>query len=371
LTPNSPNYFFVPRTEQGREFYESLWSTSEIFVEGSTGVLSGRDRLVIAQTESELNDQLNFVRSSASDRDVEVRFGLKRVEHWSLSDARGTLREEGIPTERIRNLAYRPFDIRVYYDHDALVFRSRRKIMEKMRDGNIGLTICRLTKGGAWTHCLVADEPTDDSYVSDKSKERAYLFPLYWSDINSARIENVSARFRAFLDARYEHHYAPEELVGYVYAVLYAPIYRTRYAEFLRIGFPRVPLPEVADDFEALSGLGWALAQAHLLRELPRRGLANYHGRGNHTVEAVRYVPAEAAIAINKTQFFKPMPQAVWDFRMGGYQVLDKYLKSRRGRVLSLDEIEHIGAVADSLAFTIEQMARIDAAYRSAFPDQA
>jgi predicted helicase len=167
----------------------------------------------------------------------------------------------------------------------------------------------------------------------------------------------------------FEHHYTPEEILGYIYAVLHAPTYRRRYAEFLRIDFPRVPFPESADDFETLSGLGWALVQAHLLRELPWRGLAAYHGRGDHTIEAVRYSPAEQAIAINKTQCFKPVPQAAWDFRIGGYQVFDKYLKSRKGRVLSLDEIEHVGAIADSLAFTIEQMAGIDEAYRSAFPE--
>ncbi len=118
-----------------------------------------------------------------------------------------------------------------------------------------------------------------------------------------------------------------------------------------------------------MSGLGWALIQAHLLRELPRRGLAAYHGRGDHTIEAVRYAPTDQAISINKTQSFTPVPPEVWDFHIGGYQVLDKYLKSRKGRVLSLDEIEHVGAVADSLAFTIEQMTRIDEAYKAAFPD--
>jgi Type ISP C-terminal specificity domain len=119
-----------------------------------------------------------------------------------------------------------------------------------------------------------------------------------------------------------------------------------------------------------LSTLGWALVQAHLLRELPRRGLAAYNGKGDHTVEAVRYSSTNQAITINETQFFKPVPQAVWEFQIGGYQVLDKYLKSRKGRALSLDEINHVGAVADSLAFTIEQMARIDEAYRSAFPER-
>jgi hypothetical protein len=138
----------------------------------------------------------------------------------------------------------------------------------------------------------------------------------------------------------------------------------------LRIDFPQIPFPATADDFEKLSVLGWGLVQAHLLRGLPRQGLAAYHGKGDHAVEAVRYSPAEQAIAINKTQCFKPVPQAVWDFHIGGYQVLDKYLKSRKGRVLSLDEINHVGAVADSLAFTIDQMAKIDDPFRAAFPER-
>ncbi|MGB6920165.1 MAG: type ISP restriction/modification enzyme [Methylovirgula sp.] len=132
----------------------------------------------------------------------------------------------------------------------------------------------------------------------------------------------------------------------------------------------RCGLPTRKNTGEALSKLGWALVQAHLLREFPRRGLAAYHGKGDHTVEAVRYSPEEQAIWINKTQFFQPVPQNVWDFHIGGYQVLDKYLKSRKGRVLSLDEINHVAAVADSLAFTIDQMAAIDKAYRIAFPDR-
>jgi predicted helicase len=177
----------------------------------------------------------------------------------------------------------------------------------------------------------------------------------------------ISLLTSGFPSSRYDHHYTPEEILGYIYAVLHAPTYRSRYAEFLRIDFPRVPFPDEKAAFDILSALGSALVEAHLLRDLPRRGLATYHGKGEHTVEAVRYAPAEQAVSINKTQFFKPVPPEVWDFQIGGYQVLDKYLKSRKGRKLSLDEINHVGAIADSLAFTIEQMARIDDAYRAAF----
>jgi hypothetical protein len=110
--------------------------------------------------------------------------------------------------------------------------------------------------------------------------------------------------------------------------------------------------------------------QAHLLREVPRTGLAVFYGQGDQMVEVVRYSPEEQAIKINGTQFFKSVPQAVWQFHIGGYQVLDKYLKSRKDRTLSLDEINHVSAIADSLAFTIEQMARIDDAYKAAFAER-
>jgi predicted helicase len=231
---------------------------------------------------------------------------------------------------------------------------------------NLALAVSRMTKGETFAHAFISELMVEKIALSPKTSNNAFVFPIR----GDGGVENFSSDFRAFIDFRYEHHFTPEEILGYIYAVLHAPTYRAKYADFLRIDFPRVPFPESADDFETLSGLGWALVQAHLLRELPRQGLAGYHGKGDHTVEAVRYSPEEQAVAINKTQCFKPVPQAVWDFHIGGYQVLDKYLKSRKGRVLSLDEINHVSAIADSLAFTIEQMARIDEAYRAVFPDR-
>jgi predicted helicase len=377
LNPTSPNYFLVPRTELNRGLYESFMSIKDIFNYGSTGILTGRDRLVVAHTEAALRENVECLLSAATDEEISRRFGLNPVEHWSLDHARKIIREEGLQPTYVRQIEYRPFETQFYYDNAALVFRRRETVMQHMQKGNVGISVCRLTKGGAWSHALISDHVVDDSFVSTNSKERAYLFPLRLSategnaiEITASNPENIQEPFRTYIGSSYEHHYTPEEILAYIYAVLYAPTYRSHYAEFLRIDFPRIPFPKAAHDFEALSGLGWALIQAHLLREYPRRWLAAYHGRGDHALEAVRYSLAEQAIIINKTQSFRPLPQGVWEFRIGGYQVLDKYLKSRKGRTLSLDEINHVGAVADSLAFTIDQMARIDEAYRSAFPDQ-
>src|SRR5260370_2544437 len=182
-----------------------------------------------------------------------------------------------------------------------------------------------------WRHAFIGTTPAESCLVSSDTKSQNYVFPTRGFHGGQSQ-ENFPPDFRAFVDARYEHHYTPEEIFGYLYAVLHAPRYHTRYAGFLRIDFPRVPFPDSADDFETLSGLGWALIQAHLLRELPRRGMAAYHGRGDHAVEAVRYVPADQAIAINKTQSFKLVPQAVWELSSGGVQVLLRNPKSRPAR---------------------------------------
>jgi predicted helicase len=203
--------------------------------------------------------------------------------------------------------------------------------------------------------------------VSSATKEQNRVFPLWRYDEHDARHENLTAEFRTLLDTRYDHHYTPEEVLGYIYAILHAQTYRTRYAEFLRADFPSIPFPELMDDFERLSQLGWALVQAHLLRKFPRKDLAAYNGKGDHVIDRVRYSPESEAVAINKTQCFQPVPKEVWDCHIGAYQVIDKYLKSRKDRALSLDEIKHVAAIADSLAFTIEEMAKIDKAYQAAF----
>ncbi len=247
--------------------------------------------------------------------------------------------------------------------------RPRRELLDHVAGKkNICLVVSRQIGTAEWRHAFIADGPPNDCLISDQSSEANYVFPLWrFDDQNRTPTENFSKEFRDLIDERYEHHYTPEEVLGYVYAILYSSTYRSCYVEFLRIDFPRIALPKKASDFEILSELGWELVEAHLLRNVPRKGLAKYPVAGDHSVVAVRYSSKDRSIAINKMQFFKPVPEAVWDFHIGGYQVLDKYLKSRKGRKLSLDEIDHLAAIADSLAFTIEQMAKIDEAYKKAF----
>lgn len=364
LDPVVPFYMFEEQAADTRAEFAQGMSVADMFKIGGTGIITKRDMLAIRFTPEEMwRTIVRFV--AANPPDAYREFGLPAdVRDWSVEAAQDDLRRTGPTQALVKPLLYRPFDKRyTYYTGKSRGFLGWpvERVMGHMLKDNIALIIDRITKDEPTA--LVADIP-----IAHKAATRydiSYSYPL-----KAGENENFSSVFRTYLETRYEPHYTPEEILGYIYAVLHALTYRTRYAEFLRIDFPRVPFPESADDFEKLSKLGWALVQAHLLRELPRKKLATYFGKGDHAVEAVRYSPQEQAVWINKTQFFKSVPQAVWEFRIGGYQVLDKYLKSRKGRVLSLDEINHVGTVADSLAFTIEQMEKIDKAYQQAFPDR-
>ena len=363
-----PDYLFVVRDAEREIEYDRGWSLSQVFAMKSVGIVTARDAFTLGRTAEEIWDRIQDVIKSNAD-DVRSMFKLgKDTRDWTVAGAIADLSAEPLSRYRLKSVHYRPFDFRYTYvtgRSRGFLSYPRMSMWNQLGGRNLALISSRFTKGESFAHALVTDTMIEKIILSPNTSNNGFLFPLLQSPEGES--ENFSGHFRAFIDSRYEHHYAPEEIFGYIYAVLHAPTYRARYAEFLRSDFPRLPFPEKAEDFETLSGLGWALVQAHLLRELPLRGLAAHHGKGDHRVEAVRYSAEEQAIHINKSQCFKPVPSEVWDFHIGGYRVLDKYLNSRKGRVLSLDEINHLGAVADSLAFTIEQMARIDAVYRGAF----
>jgi len=377
LKPEGPDWLLKPRDTDLARLYGEYWSIPDVFAvlgDPAPGFATQHDEFAISQSEAEAIRKVRKFLAASNEREAREHFSLCAQSQWQYERAKKELAVLNLDAHT-QEITYRPFDDRwTIWDRNVAVHR-RLRVSNHLLAGNVGLIVAKNWGAiGSETYdgASVTERPVELNYFRRGGE---YIFPVYIKrGADAAGKETVSEslgeNFRAFIDARYEHHYAAEEILGCIYSILHAPTYRTRYAEFLRIDFPRIPFPKDASDFESLSQLGWALVQAHLLRELPRQGLAKYHGKGDNRVEAVRYSPQEQAIAINKTQTFKTVPQGVWNFHIGGYQVLDKYLKSRKSRKLTLDEIDHIAAVADSLAFTIEQMAKIDNAYQAAFPQR-
>ncbi|MCA6272465.1 MAG: N-6 DNA methylase [Phenylobacterium sp.] len=361
LDPQAPGYLFEPLTSLRNP---SDWSIPDIFSVGGAGIVTAHDDFSTAFTEEELLTRYRAFQAAKPDTDALHRdFDVAKKLGWDIKLGWDAIQNQSL-AGFVETVVRYPFDSRAIFYQDQLVWRTVRRVMTPLNARNVGLvTIRKKDIGAAWSHVFAVDQMMLHHAVS--SKEVNYVYPLI-----DGSLENLTPAFRDYLDARYGEHYDPEQILGYIYAVLHAPTYRSRYAEFLRIDFPRIPFAETPEQFEALSVLGWDLIQTHLLKTVPRSKprLGDYTGRGDHTVEAVRYSPQEATVWINKTQGFANVPQAVWDFHIGGYQVIDKYLKSRKGRVLNLDEQTHIGNIAESLNFTIDQMAKIDAEYVRAFP---
>ena len=377
LHPTEPFYLFTERDAELEKSYYVLSSLPEIFGRNgdpAPGIVTTHDGFAISYTPEESVSKVEQLLATKDEQEARRYFQLCKQSQWNYTKAKEELGKNGW-REEIVPILYRPFDQRWTVFDSNVAVHLRKRVMSHMLAGeNLGIITTRSTKD-EWA--VLATK----YIVANKSGSRydiSYLFPLYlypppegrekskrglFEDIDpfqgKERIENLSPKFRAFIDAKYKHHYSPEEILGYIYAVLHNPTYRETYLDFLKIDFPRIPFVNQRKTFEALSALGCELMQAHLLKTIPNTLTVDVTA-GDFEVEKPGYDPQHERLHINKTQYFSPVPADVWAFHIGGYQVLDKYLKSRKGRTLSLDEIGNVQNVVNVLRFTIDQMRRID-----------
>ncbi|WP_420149289.1 type ISP restriction/modification enzyme [Spirosoma sp.] len=363
LQPNPPNYLFRAVDEKDSLQYDSYLSLQDIFNIINIGITTARDKLTIKFTSSEIND----VVYNLSKLDIETirdKFDLgSDTREWKISFAQEDVRRS---RGSFTKILYRPFDTRyTYYTGKSSGFyqRARAEVMQHMLSDNIALLTNRFTVID-FQHAFVTANLSDNCTLSNLTKERTYSAPLYlyeegtglFAGMNERKV-NFKKEFIIYLTQRGLTS-KPETVFGYIYAILHSPKYRTKYIELLKTDFPRIPFTDDIIVFENLAELGWALVQAHLLKYIPASGLGDYMGAGNNEVNKPFY--REGKLYINSAQYFDNIPADVYEFRIGCYQVLDKYLKDRKDRILSLDEIENVEKVANVLAFTIEQMKAID-----------
>ena len=167
-------------------------------------------------------------------------------------------------------------------------------------------------------------------------------------------------------DADNADTFAPIDLLDYIYAVLHSPAYRERYKEFLKIDFPRVPYPADKKQFRRLVALGGELRALHLMESPTLDNLiTGYLKDGDHKVDKPNYEITDAKnrlgkVHINKTQYFSNVPETAWHFHIGGYQSAQKWLKDRKGRTLTADDIRHYQKIIIALTETERLMGVID-----------
>jgi predicted helicase len=307
---------------------------------------------------------------------VEKSLGLKDTGNWKLSEARKKIKGQ-TPEDKIYHYAYRPFDTRFICNEPIFIDRPRLPFMINLLNKNLGLTSVRMLSKLPFSHAFISGCLTNGEFVSVRTKERAYIFPLYLYpkkpkeplfDIKGRHVERILNFTPALLQAIKEYlgkEPVPEDIFSYIiYAVLYSPAYRKRYEEFLKIDFPRIPLPSDYRSFQRLSKLGQELIDLHLLKHPAVSSTEiSFPTSGSNKVEKVIYEEKTKRVHINKDQYFANVIKDVWEYRIGAYQVMEKYLKDRKGRKLSLDEINHYLKIAKAIRLTMEIQKKIDKAH--------
>lgn len=290
---------------------------------------------------------------------------------------------------------YRPFDARwTIYNRHVLTI-TRREVMRHLLDRhapaeNVALVTSRAVNDSDFAHCFVVSKPVDKISLSSKTSTNAYVFPLYvkrgqdpkdlqgnleafdetdgyCANLASGLTQEIedllNLRFVSDSVGNLDKTFGPEDVFHYAYAVFHSPAYRERYEEFLKRDFPRLPLTSDLDLFSVLSQWGEELVALHLMRSpLLDDPLTTFPKSGSKVLDkTAKHDPEKNRVYINKEgQYFDNVPEETWNFRIGGYQVLQKWLKYRKGRNLSEEDIEHYKKVVKALHETARIMQEID-----------
>jgi predicted helicase len=335
LQPTAPNYFFVPKDFAEQEEYDKGFSITELFALNSVGVKTHNDEELVSFNQ--------FAKNNYS-------------------------------------YDYRVFDNRCIDYNLQKVARHRYAVMQHFIKGqNIGLVVARQCVSD-WRYVFVTNNISDINLIASAGiLGGGNIFPLYLylegDIVNGERMPdrkapNLNEANLTGFQNLLGFVPTPEQIFDYIYAVLHSPSYREKYKEFLKIDFPRIPYPQDAEYFNKMAAFGENLRKLHLMENIvPQQNRANFPKSGSNAVEKPMYKPEDKGINplvnsgkvwINDVQYFDNVPQAAWSFYIGGYQPAQKWLKDRKNRTLSYEDIEHYQKIIFVLSETDRIMGEID-----------
>ena len=375
LKPAAPAYLFVSQDADLFIEYQTGWSLRDIFApngDPAPGIVTTHDDFAISWTAEEAAAKVERLLATATEAEAREHFKLCSQDQWRYARAKEEL-AEGSWRERVVPILYRPFDLRwTVYDRNVAVHRRERAFDHFIGRKNIGLAMMRQSSvDQGYSHILalntIADNRAQYSNRGIMAASPLWLYASASTDLlNQASDEkrpNLAAKFVEELSSIVSGDPSPEETFAWLYAVLYTPSYRNRYADFLRRDFPRVPLPPGRELFDKFVIIGHELIALHTMEQKQPR-VSRFDITGSNEVGKVRWVKGNddmGRVYINNSQHFDNVPQCVWDIHMGGYRVAEKWLKDRKGRQLSFEDVMHYHEVVAALSRTLELQAVLDA----------
>lgn len=368
LRPVEPAFLFVPRDDELFTEYREGEPVTEMFPIYSVGMATARDALAVHFTPEEVWSAVNEF-AGLTPEEARAAFALgKDSDDWQVALAQNDIRQSGPDKRHIRKFLYRPFDVRYTYytgKTKGFICRPRAKIMSRMSGDNIGLIVGRSGAAAnieAWETAFISRHPID---LNIFRRGGGTLFPLQAGGDES---EGRRAEGEALCGAEAGDK---RRLLYYTYAVLHSVAYRQRYYEFLQKDFPHIPMTRDKAAFRRLANLGEELAGFHTLehpalfdagRLITGYPVAGVAGRADRVEKGWPKYDGQGTVFINAEQYFSGVPAEAWAYTIGGYRVAERWLKERRGRRLSLDEIQTCRRIILALAETIRLRREIDAA---------
>ncbi len=404
IEPSNPFYLFKPQELDLLAEYEQGLLPMDVMPVNVLGFQTHRDNFAVDFEKQKLQGRMIEMREfNLSDDEFASKYLLKDNRDWKLQEARNRLRDDKQWKDNIIECLYRPFDKRVCYFSEVAMDYPRRQLLDHVaRRDNICLGVGRqgiAVNDPEWSLVAVSREPIDANifrrgginvfplylyhYEDEfKGKHRELFERARWEPTKEGRIPNltpefveevakkVGLKFKCDGKGDFKETFGPEDILDYMYALFHSHEFRIRYAGFLKIDFPRVLLPSGGTIFRKLCTVGEELVKLHLMEASVldnERRWAAFNVTGNNAVEKgyPSYighgdVPDMGKVHINKDQYFEGIQPNIWDFRIGGYQVFEKWLKYRRERNLSYDDVRHYQKIVVALRETIRLMKQID-----------
>jgi len=369
-------YLFCNIGGPDAEEYAAWPKATEVFPLHSIGMITARDAYVIDFEPGLVLERAKAFRGSTLDDEATCQaLGIPLKKGWNIARARQRIQQVTNLASCVHPLLYRPFDIRPVFYHESLIWGMAWPVMQHMLEGqNLALITSRMTKGEDFQHVLVSRGLSEVILLSSKTSNNAFVFPLYLRNqedmLHAGGTTNISTEYTRSISQVIGGAAPPQAIFQYIYAVLHSLTYRKRYVHLLKRDFPRIPVPATAHVFDGLAELGGELVPLHLLESpLLDKPITAYTGPANPEVEKVSYSDETVWLDRAKTRGFEGVPEDVWNFHIGGYQVCHKWLKDRQakggrnprpGRVLKKDDVEHYRKIVTALHHTIRLMGEID-----------
>jgi predicted helicase len=383
--PNvAPNYFFVNKDFDVQEIYDKGVKITELFKLNNVGIVTARDNFTIHKSEIDLRNTIeDFLALDEETARVKYNLG-KDVRDWQVNFAKRDLMESYPNKGKITKILYRPFDLRyTFYTGKTKGFHCypRNEVMQHfVKKNNLGIIFKLGNAEENSVSAMITSNIIDfRSWSRPGMQGGDYIAPLYINLKNTSQQSLIEENFRTpnlnmeivnqiatdlglnFTNEKEEtsNTFAPIDLLDYIYAVLHSPSYREKYKEFLKIDFPRVPAPQDHETFWKLVKLGGELRQIHLLESpIVENYITGYPEDGGNVVNKPTY--KNGHVYINDTQYFSNVPEVAWNFYIGGYQPAQKWLKDRKDRELSYEDILHYQKIIVALTETDRIMKEID-----------